>query len=68
MTTIAPDIFRKRLLIEGFYTIEIDANKIVEFFAYITEALSLRTYGEPIVHQTSGACKEENRATMHLCH
>jgi S-adenosylmethionine decarboxylase len=61
MTTIAPDIFRKRLLIEGFYTIEIDAKKILEYFAHITRELSLRTYGEPIVHQTSGAGKEQNQ-------
>ena len=61
MTKIAPDIFRKRLLIEGFYTIEIDKPKILEYFAHITEALSLRTYGEPIVHQTSGTGKEQNQ-------
>ncbi len=61
ITTIAPDIFRKRLLIEGFYTIEIDTSKILDYFAYITDQLALRTYGEPVVHQTSGAGKSENQ-------
>jgi hypothetical protein len=61
MTTIAPDIFRKRLLIEGFYTININEQKLVDYFEYITKELSLRTYGEPVVHQTSGVGKEQNQ-------
>lgn len=61
MTTIAPDIFRKRLLIEGFYTINVNEQKLADYFAYITKELSLRTYGEPIVHKTSGAGKEQNQ-------
>ncbi len=61
MTTIAPDIFRKRLLIEGFYPINVNEQKLVDYFAYITKELSLRTYGEPIVHKTSGADKEQNQ-------
>jgi len=61
MTTIAPDIFRKRLLIEGFYSINVNDQKLVDYFAYITKELSLRTYGEPIVHKTSGAGKEQNQ-------
>jgi hypothetical protein len=61
MTTIAPDIFRKRLLIEGFYTIDMDEKKIVDYFAYITKELSLKTYGDPIVHKTSGVGKDQNQ-------
>jgi hypothetical protein len=61
MTTIAPDIFRKRLLIEGFYSIVVDEQTIVDYFAYITKELSLRTYGDPIVHHTSGSGKEQNQ-------
>lgn len=61
MTKIAPDIFRKRLLIEGFYTIDVNERTIVDYCAYITKELSLRTYGEPIVHKTSGVGKEQNQ-------
>jgi|SRR5688572_24201644 len=61
MTTIAPDIFRKRLLIEGFYTIDVNEQTIVDYFAHITRRLSLRTYGPPIVHKTSGVGKEQNQ-------
>jgi hypothetical protein len=61
MPNIAPDIFRKRLLIEGYYTIDITEETIKNFFSYITGALSLKTYGAPIVHATSGIGKESNQ-------
>jgi len=54
MNNIAPDIFRKRLLIEGYYAIEVTGETIKKFFRDITTELSLKTYGEPIVHATSG--------------
>lgn len=61
MTKIAPEIFRKRLLIEGFYSIELDEKTIVDYFSYVTRELGLRTYGEPIVHHTGGMGKEQNQ-------
>jgi hypothetical protein len=61
MTSIAPDIFRKRLLIEGFYTVAINEQTIVDYFAHITSQLFLRTYGEAVVHSTSGTGKDENQ-------
>ena len=60
MKNIAPDIFRKRLLIEGYYNIVVTEETIKKFFSYITTNLSLRTYGPPIVHTTSGIGKEIN--------
>jgi hypothetical protein len=61
MNNIAPDIFRKRLLIEGLYSIEITEQTIRDYFSYITDALSLKTYGEPVIHATSGTGKEVNQ-------
>src|SRR4029079_15594331 len=61
MKNIAPDIFRKRLLIEGYYNIIITEETIKKFFYYITDNLSLRTYGAPIVHSTTGIGKEINQ-------
>ena len=61
MKNIAPDIFRKRLLIEGYYNIVVTEETIKKFFSYITTNLSLRTYGAPIVHTTSGIGKEINQ-------
>ena len=61
MKNIAPDIFRKRLLIEGYYNIVVTEETIKKFFSYITTNLSLRTYGSPIVHTTRGIGKEINQ-------
>jgi S-adenosylmethionine decarboxylase len=57
---IAPDIFRKRLLVEGFYAREITEEVLKEYFEHLTRELGLRTYGEPIIHRTSGQGKEAN--------
>jgi len=61
MKNIAPDIFRKRLLIEGYYNIIVTEETIKKFFYYITANLSLRTYGAPIIHSTAGIGKEINQ-------
>ena len=60
LTTIAPDIFRKRLIIEGYFQREIDSATLVEFFQHITSTLNLRTYADPVIHQTGGQGKEVN--------
>lgn len=61
MPRIAPEIFRKRLLIEGYYARQpLDGQVIREYFTHITSRLGLRTYGEPIVHATSGQGKAAN--------
>lgn len=61
MKNLAPDIFRQRLLIEGFYKILVDEKVINEYFQEITLALQLRIYGEPIVFSPSGAGKHDNQ-------
>jgi hypothetical protein len=60
LTTIAPEIFRKRLLVEGHFGIDVDGEKVRAYFEHITGGLGLRTYGEPIIHQTSGQGKAVN--------
>jgi heme-degrading monooxygenase HmoA len=60
LTSIAPEIFRKRLLIEGFFAREMNREALVEFFEHVTRELGLRTYAEPIIHRTSGQGKEGN--------
>jgi S-adenosylmethionine decarboxylase len=61
MENIAPDIFRQRLLVEGFYTLPIEADVVKTFLLDLAQALDLRTYGEPIVFSpTSGMGKDEN--------
>jgi hypothetical protein len=62
MPRIAPEIFRKRLLIEGYFARQdLEAAAIREYFTVITSRLGLRTYGEPTVHTTSGQGKAANQ-------
>lgn len=61
MKDIAPEILRKRLLIEAKYDIEVDETVIKRYFHDLTETLNLRTYGDPIIHCPSGQGKEENQ-------
>jgi S-adenosylmethionine decarboxylase len=57
----APEIFRQRLLIEGYFTRPVvDEAAIRGYFDAITDGLGLRTYGDPIVHRTSGQGRPEN--------
>lgn len=61
MKKLAPNIFRQRLLIEGFYKIKVDKTVIENYFKDITKALKLRMYGKPIIFSPSGIGKEENQ-------
>jgi len=61
MTDLAPDIFRQRLLIEGYYTVDVDKASLTRFMLDLAAHLDLRTYGDPIVFSPdSGMGKAEN--------
>ena len=60
LTNIAPDIFRKRLLIEGYFRSDMADKVLRDYFQHITRELGLRTYGDPIVHKTSSQGKDLN--------
>lgn len=60
LTSIAPEIYRKRLLVEGYFRSEVTHDALLTYFERITRELGLRTYGEPIIHRTSGAGKAAN--------
>lgn len=60
LTDIAPDIFRKRLLIEGYFGVEVTEETLKSYFSQITSELGLRTYAEPVIHYTSGKGKTVN--------
>jgi len=61
MENLAPNIIRQRLLIEGFYTIDVDENAIRDYFKKITKSLNLRMYGKPIIFSPEGLGKERNQ-------
>lgn len=60
LTTIAPEIFRKRLIVEGYFGAEMGEEPIRDYFTGVTSALGLRTYGPPIIHRTGGQGKQIN--------
>lgn len=49
MKNLAPDIFRQRLLLEGYYSGEMTGDRVKEYLLGVAEHLNLRTYAEPIV-------------------
>jgi S-adenosylmethionine decarboxylase len=58
---LAPDIFRQRLLLEGFYTVEMTKEILEAYLLQLAANLNLRTYREPIVFSpVSGMGREEN--------
>jgi hypothetical protein len=60
LTNIAPEVFRKRLLVEGYFSLEVTEDSLRGYFSRITAGLGLRTYGDPIIHRTNGAGKDIN--------
>lgn len=61
MKNIAPNILRQRLLIEGFFTINVNKSTIEKYFKVITEALNLKMYGKPIIFSPGGEGKRINQ-------
>jgi len=61
MKNIAPEIFRQRLIVEGYYTIDVNKEVIEQYLLGIAAHLDLRTYGDPIIFSpASGMGREEN--------
>ena len=61
MRNLAPDIFRQRLLLEGYYSGEMTAARVTGYLLGIAAHLDLRTYAEPIVFSpAAGMGREEN--------
>ena len=61
MKNLAPDITRKRLIIEGYFTIDVDQSVIKDFFNTVCAKLNLRQYGEAIIFSPGGEGKEGNQ-------
>ena len=60
MRDLAPDIVRQRLLIEGLYGRDISREDVERYLVGVAAHLSLRTYGNAIVHAPGGSGKDEN--------
>ena len=61
MKDLAPDILRQRLLIEGYFSIDVGEDEVGQFLQELARHLKLRTYGVATVHATGGEGKDENQ-------
>ena len=61
MEDLAPDIVRQRLLVEGYYAVEIDELIIRRYFEVLTGALHMRTYGAPTIFSPRGEGQAQNQ-------
>lgn len=62
MKNIAPDIFRQRLLIEGFFSDEVTRDSLSKYLLGVAAHLNLKAYGDPVIFSpASGMGKEENQ-------
>ena len=64
LTSIAPDIFRKRLLVEGYFQGDMSESVLRDYFRHITSELGLRTYGERSFTRRVARGRISTRATM----
>jgi hypothetical protein len=61
MKDLAPDIFRQRLLIEGYYTAEVTRESLDAFLTGLAAHLGLRAYGKAAIFSPGGEGKAENQ-------
>jgi S-adenosylmethionine/arginine decarboxylase-like enzyme len=61
MKDLAPGIVRQRLLLEGYYGIEVEEEEIRTYFKGITDKLGLRMYGEPIIFSPQSLGSYDNQ-------
>lgn len=59
--SIAPEIRRQRLLVEGYFSVNMSREAVAAYFDVITNGLSLRTYGQPIIFSPGNDGKEINQ-------
>jgi S-adenosylmethionine/arginine decarboxylase-like enzyme len=61
MAAFAPEIERQRLLVEGYYTADVDEVGVEEFLHGLAAHLGLRSYGHPAIFAPSGEGRAENQ-------
>ena len=61
MKDLAPDILRKRVLVEATYARTVAKSDVVDFLRQLPAELGLRIYSEPTVHSPGGEGKEINQ-------
>ena len=62
MKNLAPNIFRQRLLIEAFYTTQMNKKVLEKYLLDLAKYLNLRTYGKPIIFTPASNMGKEGNA------
>ena len=60
MEDLAPDIVRQRLLIEEYFTTDVDQDVIRQYLTQAPQALHLQAYGTPTIFAPGGLGQEQN--------
>ncbi len=58
---IAPDIFRQRLLIEGYYSSDVGRETVARLLQGLAAELGLRAYAEPVIFSPEGVGRAESQ-------
>ena len=58
---IAEDITRQRVLMEGYYAIDVNEAVVEGYLTGVAQHLGLQMYGKPTIFSTGGRGKEENQ-------
>jgi hypothetical protein len=61
MRDLAPEIYRQRFLLEGFYTRDVDAGAVGDYLTGLAGHLGLGVYGQPMVHSPAGQGSDKNQ-------
>jgi hypothetical protein len=59
---LAPGIVRQRLLMEGYWTAQVDADAVRQYLLGLAAHLDLRTYGDPVVFAPVGGMGRDENA------
>jgi S-adenosylmethionine/arginine decarboxylase-like enzyme len=61
MRNLAPGITRQRLLLEGYYTVEMDERRVEDYLQGVAAHLGLRGYGRPAIFAPAGEGSPDNQ-------
>jgi len=61
MKNLAPEIYRQRLLIEGYYEIEVQVDTITQFFDALLSGLALNAAGDAVINSSIGQGHPKNQ-------
>jgi hypothetical protein len=60
VVAFAPEITRQRLLVEGYFTTDVDEGHVEGYLHGVAAHLDLRSYGQPAIFAPGGSGREAN--------